>query len=202
MRTTDYIEEPQKNIGGNKRMRSLLVIFTAFLLAGIIGLSQVSAAEKDDQMQIATVNIQDVLLGSEAGKEVKKVLEEKVLEFQGKFQQGQEEIEALRAEIEKKSSVWSQEVREEKERDYQKKVREMQLKSEDAQFEVQQLEKQVMGPILKDLQQVIADMGAKYGYAMIMDSRAGLLYVDKTLDISDLVRKELDAKLTSAKAAK
>jgi hypothetical protein len=32
----------------------------------------------------------------------------------------------MRAEIEKKSSVWSQQVREEKEREYQKMVRELQ----------------------------------------------------------------------------
>jgi Skp family chaperone for outer membrane proteins len=60
---------------------------------------------------IVTVNIQEVLLGSSSGQAVKKVLEEKVLEFQKKFQTEQEEVEAMRAEIEKKSSVWSQQVR-------------------------------------------------------------------------------------------
>ena len=35
-----------------------------------------------------------------------------------------------------------------------------------------------------------------------MDSRAGLLYADETLDISEIVRKELDAKLAAAKATK
>ena len=37
-------------------------------------------------------------------------------------------------------------------------------------------------------------MGEKNGYSMILDSRAGLLYVDKSLDISPLVQKELDAR--------
>jgi len=143
---------------------------------------------------IVTVNIQEVLLGSSSGQGVKKVLEEKVLEFQKKFQTEQEEVEAMRAEIEKKSSVWSQQVREEKERDYQKMVRELQVKSEDAQFEMQQLEKQIMEPVVQELQKVIADMGEKNSYAMILDSRAGLLYFDKTLDISELVTKELDSR--------
>ncbi|MGW8288479.1 MAG: OmpH family outer membrane protein, partial [Desulfobulbales bacterium] len=103
---------------------------------------------------------------------------------------------------EKKSSVWSQEVREEKERDYQKRVREMQLKSEDAQFELQQLEKQVMSPVLNELQKVIKEVGEKNGYALILDSRAGLLYVDSSLDISDIVRKELDARKIEAQESK
>jgi outer membrane protein len=73
-------------------------------------------------------------------------------------------------------------------------VRELQVKSEDAQFEMQQLEKQIMEPVVQELQKVIADMGEKNSYAMILDSRAGLLYFDKTLDISDLVTKELDSR--------
>jgi len=154
--------------------------------------SNAIAAEK----QIVTVNIQDVLLGSAAGQGVKSVLEEKVGEFQQKFQAEQEEVDAMRAEIEKKSSVWSQQVREEKERDYQKRVRELQLKSEDAQFELQQFEKQVMEPIVAELQKVIAEMGEKNGYAMIIDSRAGLLYFDPALDISESVKKELDSRQT------
>jgi len=184
------------------KLKKLLVILAALLLVGVNGVSQKAAAEKNDKMQIVTVNIQEVLLSSEAGQGVRKILESKVLEFQDNLQKGQEEIQALQAEIEKKSSVWSQQVREEKERDYQKKVREMQLKQEDAQFEMQQVEKQEMEPILKELQLVIADMGKKNGYALIMDSRAGLLYADKSIDISEIVRKELDAKLAATQTTK
>jgi len=181
------------------RLKNLVILTIVAVLitaTGYMG-SQAVAAEKN--MQIVSVNIQDVLLGSEAGQEVKKVLEEKVGEYQNKFQKEQEEVDTLRSEIEKKSSVWSQEVREEKERDYQKRVREIQLKSEDAQFELQQLEKQVMSPVLNELQKVIKEVGEKNGYAMIIDSRAGLLYVDEALDISDMVRKELDARQKETK---
>jgi outer membrane protein len=145
--------------------------------------------------QIVTVNIQDVLLGSASGQVVKNVLEEKVVEFQTKFQTEQEEVDAMRA-------VWSQQVKEEKERDFQKRVRELQLKSEDAQFELQQLEKQVMEPILNELQKVIAEMGEKNGYALILDSRAGILYADKSMDISELVKKELDSRQEAKKQDK
>jgi len=177
--------------------RSVGIYFIVAVCVGMIFLVSTNAiaAEK----QIVTVNIQEVLLGSSAGQSVKVVLEGKVAEFQQKFQSEQEAVDAMRAEIEKKSSVWSQPVKEEKERDYQKKVRELQLKSEDAQFELQQLEKQVMEPILNELQKVIADMGAKNDYAMILDSRAGILYFDKTLDISELVKKELDSRQEAKK---
>jgi len=183
-------------------LKKLVILSLAILLSGTTGYVNSQAVAAENSKQIVTVNIQDVLLASVAGQGVKKVLEEKVGEYQNKFQQEQQEVDALRAEIEKKSSVWSQEVREEKERDYQKRVREVQLKSEDAQFELQQLEKQVMSPVLNELQKVIKEVGEKNGYALILDSRAGLLYVDASLDISDLVRKELDARKTEAQESK
>jgi len=191
-------------LGGVKQMflKKLVIFSLALLLLGTTGYVNSQAVAAENSKQIVTVNIQDVLLASVAGQGVKKVLEEKVGEYQNKFQQEQQEVDALRAEIEKKSSVWSQEVREEKERDYQKRVRELQLKSEDAQFELQQLEKQVMSPVLNELQKVIKEVGEKNGYALILDSRAGLLYVDASLDISDLVRKELDARKTEAQESK
>lgn len=183
-------------------LKNLVVFSVIAILFGVTGFESSQAVAADNSKQIVTVNIQNVLLGSNAGQGVKKTLEEKVGEFQEKFQKQQEEVDALRADIEKKSSVWSQEVREEKERDYQKRVRELQLKSEDAQFELQQLEKQIMAPVLNELQKVIAEMGEKNGYAMIIDSRAGLLYVDSSLDISELVQKELDSRQQAAKESK
>ena len=184
------------------RLKKIMILAVIVLLLGTTGYANTEAVAAETSKQIVTVNIQDILLGSEAGQEVKKVLEEKVGEFQNKFQQEQEEIDTLRAEIEKKGSVWSPEVREEKERDYQKRVREMQVKSEDAQFELQQLEKQVMSPVLNELQKVIEEVGEKNGYAMILDSRAGLLYVDKSLDISEMVKRELDARQKAEKESK
>lgn len=183
-------------------VKNRVLVAAVGLLFGMTLLGNSFAAAAENSKQIVTVNIQEVILGSKSGQEVKKVLEGKVAEFQEKFQKEQVEVDALRAEIEKKSSVWSQEVRDEKERDYQKRVREIQLKSEDAQFELQQLEKQVMSPVFNELQKVIKEVGEKNGYAMIIDSRAGLLYVDQALDISEIVMKELDARQQSAKESK
>ena len=163
------------------------------LWAGLIFLAS-SNAFGEGAKAIVTVNVQDVLLGSTSGQAVKAVLEKKVQEYQEKFKLEQEAVEALNAEIEKKSSVWSAEVKDEKERDYQKKVRDLQLKSQDAQYELQQLQKQITEPILKDLQDVVTEISKKNGYAMVLDSRAGLLYVDDSLDISKEVIKELDAR--------
>jgi len=183
------------------RLKKLIVFSAIVLFGGVTALANSQATGAENGNKIVTVNIQEVLLSSVSGQEVKKVLEDKVAEYQGKFQNEQEEVDALRAEIDKKGSVWSQEVKAEKEKEYQKRVRDLQLKSEDAQYELQQLEKQVMSPVLNELQKVIKEVGEKNGYALIIDSRAGLLYVDPKLDISESVQKELDSRQQAAKTS-
>ena len=88
------------------------------------------------------------------------------------------------------------------ERDFEKKIRELKRQTEDAQYEMKQLEKKVMEPILKVLHEVIAEVGKKGSYTLILEntrkglqSRVGLLYVDDSLDISEQVRKEMDKRL-------
>lgn len=150
-----------------------------------------------ESYKIGTIRIQDVIDQSQAGQEARKVLGAKRSELQPKFQAEQEALKEQAKEIEKKSSVWSAEVRGEKEREYQKKMREYQLKVEDAQYELKQLEKKVLDPIFKELQAVINDIGKKKGLSVIFErsNSGGLLYADPSLDISDEVVKGLNAKL-------
>ncbi len=180
-----------------KIRKSFKIVLALCLFALLSTPQSVFAAE----MNIATVSLQQVIGMSKAGMAAQKELESKVKEFQDKFSKEQEELETLGADIEKKRSVWSQDVLETKERDYQMKMREFKLKTDDAQFEIKQLEKKVMEPILKDLHDVIAEYGKKENLSMIFEntrkglqSRTGILYAADTLDVSDDILKMLDAK--------
>ncbi len=172
------------------------------LFACVVGLVFMFGAPKYSsagEIKIATVSLQDVLADSIAGQAAQKVLENEVQKFQDKFKNDQDELEALRLEIEKKGSVWSDEIRLGKERDYQKKMREYKLKTEDAQFELKQLEKKEMEPILKVLHEVINEIGKTKNYTLILEntrkglrSRIGLLYAAEETDISKDVKEMLD----------
>jgi outer membrane protein len=174
-------------------------IFTLSLFGLVAAAGSAGAAEKT--LSIATVKVQEVLAKSLAGQAGQKALQAKADGFQKDFQQDQDELAELQKQIEMKSSVWSPEVRDEKERDYQRKLRALQTRSDDAKYELGQMQKKVMEPILKDLNDVIDDLGKKKGYTLIMvdegkglASRVGLIYVDDSLDITAQVIKELDAR--------
>ncbi|MFH1217021.1 MAG: OmpH family outer membrane protein [Pseudomonadota bacterium] len=154
-----------------------------------------------DKIKVATISLQEVLTQSKAGQEAQKQLEAKVQEFQDKFGKEQSTLEGLGEEIEKKRSVWGREILEQKERDYQMKMREFKLKTDDAQFELKQLEKKIMEPILKDLHELITEYGKKENYLLIFEntrkglsSRTGLLYADESTDITPQILKLLDKK--------
>ncbi len=153
------------------------------------------------ETKVATISLQEVLAKSKAGMSAQTELEAKVEEFKQKFSTEQQDLEKLGAEIEKKRSVWSREVQEEKERDYQMKMREFKLKTDDAQFELKQMEKKLMEPILKNLHEIISNYGKNEKFTMIfentrkgLESRTGLLYASESIDITDKILKLLDAR--------
>ena len=176
-------------------MKSLKYGVGALLL--LSSMTLVAPAFGADQLKIATFNLQEVVEKSKSGAEARKVMDAKNTELQSKFKGEQDALKAQAEEIEKKGSAWSDEVKAGKEREQQKKMREFQVKVDDAKFELKQLEKKVLDPFFKELQTVINDIGKAEGYTMIFEKTrsAGLIYSADALDISDKVTKALDAKM-------
>lgn len=150
--------------------------------------SVVSAAE----VKIGVMNVQKVLVESVSGKAAKNMFEVKAKELKGKFEAEENALIALQQDIEKKSSAWSAEKKETEVREYQKKGREFQAKTEDARFELKQLQDKELEPILKTMQEVVDAYGKKNGFTVILDSKIGVLYYNNALDVSADLTKALD----------
>ncbi|MFH1019964.1 MAG: OmpH family outer membrane protein [Pseudomonadota bacterium] len=173
-----------------------------FCVCVALSVSSVLAFAAPERGKVATISIQKILGSSKSALDAQKVLQVEVDKFKAKFKADEDALTVMKNDIEKKSAAWSDDVRAEKEREYQKKLRDYGLKTEDAKLEMQQLEKRHMEPILKQLNDIIAEVGKKNGYSLILENtmkglrnRTGLLYADDALDISDQVQKELDGRL-------
>ena len=174
-------------------MLKRLMVFVCLVVLAAFSLNATSV--QAETQKIAVMNVQKVLLLSSAGQKAKGIFEKRMKELQSKFKTEQEALVALQKEIEKKSSAWSKDKKGEKIRELQLKQREMQMKSEDAKMELRQLQDKELEPILKMLQTVVNTYGEKEGYSLILDSKVAVLYSDSAVDISEAVRKELDARL-------
>jgi outer membrane protein len=173
-------------------LKRTLLVATLIVLAGFTLDSTTARAEAQ---KIGVMNVQKVLLESAAGMKAKEIFEKRTNELQEKFQAEQEALVALQQEIEKKSSAWSKEKKGEKIRELQTGQRELQVKSEDAQLELRQLQDKELEPILKMLQTVVNSYGQKNGFAVILDSKVAVLYADPAMDVTEDMTKELDKRL-------
>ncbi|TBV80132.1 MAG: OmpH family outer membrane protein [Desulfobulbaceae bacterium] len=174
----------------------VLLVF-AGLLSGPLALPAAAA-----NVKIATISVQDVLDKSNVVQAVRGQIEAEVEKHRAALQQKQTELDALFNEIEKKKSVWSEQVKRQRERELQRRYREFEIRNEDAQIAVRQVEQKLMDPILRELDLIIAELGKNNNYDLILEvttkglrSRTGLLYANEALDISNKVLRELNQRL-------
>ena len=144
------------------------------------------------ETKIGVMNVQKIITLCDAGKSAKGRFEAKMKELQGKFQSEQDTLVNLQQEIEKKSSAWSEEKKTDKAREFQKLRRELKEKNDDANFELKQLQEKELQPILKALEGVVDAYGKKNGYTAILDVKGGVIYYDKSVEISDEIVKDLN----------
>jgi outer membrane protein len=169
-------------------VRKGIVAVALFLAMGLSALG-VQAAD----LKIGVMNVQKIIVLCDAGKEAKGRFEVRMKELQGKFKGEEDNLVALQKDIEKKSSAWSEEKKSEKTREFQKLRRELQAKTEDARFELKQLQDKELEPILKALEGVVDKFGKDNGYTTIFDSKNGVIYFDNAIDVSETVVKQLNA---------
>jgi outer membrane protein len=170
-----------------------LAVFYLFVCFTPLSLNSADAAE----MKVGVMNVQKVLVNSVSGKTAKEKFDQKMQDLQSKFKTEEQDLVDMQGEIEKKSSAWSEETKQLKMREFQKKRRELQEKSEDARFELKTLQDKELAPILKALEGVVDTFGKSNGYTLILDSKAGVIYFSDAVDISDQLVKELDAAMAA-----
>ena len=156
-------------------------------------LASVSALAADGgALKVGVMNVQKVLVQSEPGVHAKAVFEKKKDELEATFRADQEKLQKMQEEIEKKSSVWSKEKKDEQVLEFNRLRRDLQTKSEDARMEMKRLQDKELEPIIKQLETVVDTYGEKNGFSIILDSKNGVIFYNKTLDISDALIEELN----------
>ncbi len=167
----------------------LLAVVSCFCLSLLPGV--VFSAE----YKVGFVSIQKVLFGSKAGIAAGEKLRDKEESVRAEFMVDAKAAEQLSVEIQKKQSVWSADKLAEKQREFKKMERDLKMKEDDAKYEIVEMRKRMLNPILAQLDPVLKEYGTTNGFSMIIDadvaSRSGLIvFGDPSLDVSkDLVNK-------------
>lgn len=137
------------------------------------------------------VNFQQALNEAEEGKKAKATLKSEFDEKQKKLDLVQNELQAMKTDLDKQRLILSAEALKDKEEGYRKKFMELQQKVGSYKEELQIKEAKLTSDILVVLHNIIKDIGEKEGYTFILErSQEVVLFSPKDSDLTDRIIKE------------
>lgn len=143
------------------------------------------------EVRIGFVDLQRALNESNRGKKAKEEFKAEVEKLQAQLKKKKDQIESLKEQLEKKAAVMKEEERNNLEEEYRKKLRDFERDYKDSQADLQRKDSELTGAILKELQEVIQEVGDREGYTMIFEaSSSAVLYGAKGADLTDLILEE------------
>ncbi|MBI5468489.1 MAG: OmpH family outer membrane protein [Deltaproteobacteria bacterium] len=155
-------------------------------LALLIFAAPAGAAE----LKIAYANLQKALNESEAGLKAKDTLKDEAKKLEDELNVKQEEIKKLKAEIDKKGSVWNKETKDAREADFKNKTQEFQKKYMEYGEQLNKKKQETESDIIDELRAVVEEIAQKKGYTYVFErSVGGLLVAPASDDLTDEVIK-------------
>lgn len=152
----------------------------------VIALAVFPSVASAQVVKVGFIDIQKVIGESAAGKRAKERFQVQVKKAEGDIQKERIDLERLKADIEKKGPLLKDEERRNLEADFQKRSVILQRTMGDYQQDLQQKEREMMGDILKDLEQIVSDVGKAEKFTMIFE-KSQILYNDPSTDITNRV---------------
>jgi outer membrane protein len=155
------------------------------VMAMIFFVTHAAAAEN---LKIGGVNFQQALNEVEQGRRAKAALKSEFDAKQKKLDLQQAELKKMQEEIEKQKSVLSQDALAAKQKTFGDKYLELQKSMASYRDELVAKEAKMTGQILKNLKTVVAEVGQKEGFTLIVEtSQDAVLYAQVKEDLTTKV---------------
>jgi len=156
-----------------------------WLVVILVALSA-SVGAAQERIRIGFVDIQRVIGESQAGKRAKDRFQAQIKKAEADVIKERQDLERLRADLDKKGPLLKDEERRNMEADFQKRSVNLQRTMGDYQQDLRQKENEMMAEILKELEGVVNDLGKSEKFTVILE-RSQILYSDQGTDITTKV---------------
>lgn len=177
-------------------MNNRVFVLSSVLLAGALSASAQTAAPT----KVGIVNIQQAIVATTEGQKAVKQLEEKSAPKKKELEKLQAEINSLRDQLNKTSSVGSEDQKRRLAGDIDQKTKSFNRQVEDAQAELDQEQGRVLNELGGRMLAVLDKYGRDNGYAVILDvssQQTPVLFaansVDVTREVVDIYNKNTQA---------
>jgi outer membrane protein len=139
-----------------------------------------------NRIKIGFIDLQRAITESASGKKAKARFEAQVKKAEADLLKEKQELERMKSDLDKKGPLLKDEERRNLEADLQRRYVQYQRTMGDHQQELRQKEGEMTGDILKELQQIITDVGKTEKFTIIFE-RSQILYNDQAIDITSKV---------------
>ncbi|HXG53428.1 MAG TPA: OmpH family outer membrane protein [candidate division Zixibacteria bacterium] len=143
-------------------------------------------APAQDRIKIGFIDIQRAITESQAGKRAKEKFQAQVKKVEAELLKEKQELERLKADLDKKGPLLKEEERRNLEADLQRRIVNYQRAMQDNQQELRQKEGMMTSDILRDLEKIVAEVGKSEKFTLILE-RNQILYSDQGIDITNKV---------------
>lgn len=156
-----------------------------WLIVGVLVFS-CSVALAQERIKIGFIDIQRIIAESQAGKKAKDRFQAQVKKAEADVQKERQDLERLKNDLDKKGPLLKEEERRNLEADFQKRSVSLQRTMGDYQQDLQRKNNEMMAEILKELEQVVTEIGKADKFTLILE-RSQILYSDQATDITSRV---------------
>jgi outer membrane protein len=104
-------------------------------------------------------------------------------------------MEKIKEDLQKRGSVMNENVRREKEKEYQTKALDLQRLQRDFEEDLRRKDREHTDRVLRNLEKVVKKMGEDGKYTVILEkNQPAIIYISSALDLTDEVIKMINQK--------
>jgi outer membrane protein len=174
-------------------MRSKLLIILALTFVFISG-SAISLLAQE--AKIGYIDSIKIFADYRETQDAERLYRQEVDQWTAQKQRMEQEIVRLRDELQAQSLMLSEEKKQEKKLELDRKMAEYQRFMDETFGDdglAAQRNKELTQPIVEKINKILEDLGKEQGYSIIFDvANANIVYADKALDLTDVVLTKLN----------
>lgn len=151
------------------------------------------AANASAEFTGAVVDVQKVIIASDAGKKAKKDLENEFEKKKKEFEKKENELKKKAEEFEKKKMVYSDQVRQEKGMELQQEMMKFREDVGKSQMQMQQKQAEMTKPIIEKVQKAIGEIAKEKNFTAVFErSENSVVWAKGEVDITEDVLKKIN----------
>ena len=143
---------------------------------------------------VGVINIQKVLVESKSGKEAKAAFDKELDAKRAMLSSKEKGAKAIDDDLKANGAKMKADARKVKEDKLAEEIKDLRRMKQDTEEDLKKKDSELTSGILKDVLEITKKVGGERGYSMIMQAGPQIVYLDKSIDITDEVLKRYDSR--------